>query len=258
MPARSDQNGTTGGTVADVAQGVSTARSSSYADFFGGLASGRIKFGDLSAEVIYNGDPDWTNLLFDLASERKAYCGNNCNTDTSLYESREAVTQTFVHILPILIAYASLTPTGAPNELLGTFRASSSASLLKGGRGSYEGAASVLPESSLVARVVGRLNLYPHVIDPRTGRNIPFPSDVLGRVPRAARVSWGGEERGAYIAEWYRRGYATPRGGWGNYDLHHIRPREFGGSNEFWNIVPVDRETHQLLFNDFWRTFSGL
>ena len=62
----------------------------------------------------------------------------------------------------------------------------------------------------------------------------------------------------AFIAEWSRRGYATPRGGWARYDIHHIQPLEFGGTNDFWNLVPVERGTHSRLFNDFWRLFEGL
>ena len=59
-------------------------------------------------------------------------------------------------------------------------------------------------------------------------------------------------------SEWYRRGYQTPRGGWENYDIHHILPREFGGGNDFLNLMPVERQTHQDLFNSFWRDFIGL
>lgn len=31
----------------------------------------------------------------------------------------------------------------------------------------------------------------------------------------------------------------TKRGGWAEYDIHHIKPREYGGTNDFWNLVPV-------------------
>ena len=52
-----------------------------------------------------------------------------------------------------------------------------------------------------------------------------------------------------------RSGYKTPRGGWERYDIHHIKPREFGGGNDFWNLVPVEQQMHQDLFNSFWRDF---
>ena len=113
--------------------------------------------------------------------------------------------------------------------------------------------------SSVIARIQSKLALYPKVIDPRTGRNIIFPTGIIGPVDKSIRVLWDfGKDRSAFIAEWHHRGYPTPRGGWDKYDIHHIHPREFGGANNFWNLVPVERNTHQKLFNEFWREFNGL
>jgi hypothetical protein len=105
-----------------------------------------------------------------------------------------------------------------------------------------------------VGQALGQLWRYPQVMDPRTGRAIQFPTQILQRVDRALRVNWGSIQRGEFIKEWYRRGYSTPAGGWDKYDIHHILPREFGGQNDFWNLVPVERTTHGL-FNEFWRYF---
>jgi filamentous hemagglutinin len=62
------------------------------------------------------------------------------------------------------------------------------------------------------------------------------------------------KDRGEFIAEWYRQGYTDPPGGWARYDIHHIKPREFGGGNEFWNLSPVDRTPTHGYFNEFWRS----
>jgi hypothetical protein len=32
----------------------------------------------------------------------------------------------------------------------------------------------------------------------------------------------------------------------------------YGGNNDFWNLVPVLRETHVREFNEFWRQFGNL
>lgn len=77
-----------------------------------------------------------------------------------------------------------------------------------------------------VGRVLGKLWRYPQVLDPRTGQAIRFPVGSLSPVPRASRVSWGANERAAFIRDWYERGYQTPRGGWESFDIHHIHPRE--------------------------------
>ena len=112
--------------------------------------------------------------------------------------------------------------------------------------------------AAAVARIQGLLSRYPCIIDPRTHSRVPFPSGVRDIVDQGSRVSWTKYDRAAFIAEWCRRGFPEPRGGWANYDIHHILPREFGGTNDFWNLVPVERLAHQDLLNSFWRTFAGL
>ncbi|NEP10648.1 MAG: HNH endonuclease [Symploca sp. SIO2C1] len=105
-----------------------------------------------------------------------------------------------------------------------------------------------------MSQIVNRIGkAYPSVVDPRTMQLIPFPKGNLVKIPRSKRVSWGLKERGQYIAQWYRQGYPDPPEGWKEYDIHHIKPREFGGSNEFENLVPVLRKVHQEQFNAFWR-----
>ncbi len=106
-------------------------------------------------------------------------------------------------------------------------------------------------------RIQGLLALYPEVIDMRTGRPIMLPADIGPIVPKANRVAWGSVQRRDFISEWYKRGYADPEGGWSNYDIHHIKPREYGGTNDFWNLTPVARKTHKEL-NSFWKRFPGL
>ncbi|HMO40278.1 MAG TPA: HNH endonuclease signature motif containing protein [Saprospiraceae bacterium] len=109
---------------------------------------------------------------------------------------------------------------------------------------------------NLTARVQAKISLYPDVIDPRTGSKITLPH-VNEIVPEGARVPWGRIERATFIKEWHSRGFPRPKGGWGVYDIHHITPRAYGGTNDFWNLVPVERNTHKL-FNNFWRLFGGL
>lgn len=71
----------------------------------------------------------------------------------------------------------------------------------------------------------------------------------------ACLCSWGSKDRGAFIKEWYDRGYSTPEGGWSGYDIHHIRPREYGGTNDLDNLVPIPRDVHQEQFTSWWRSY---
>jgi hypothetical protein len=99
---------------------------------------------------------------------------------------------------------------------------------------------------------------YPRVLDPRTGEPIPAPPAGLSKVPKADRTPRGdARDRGAYIKEYYDRGYSTPEGGWKPYDIHHIIPLEYGGTNDFDNRVPVDRTVHQQQFNPWWANYGN-
>jgi hypothetical protein len=98
---------------------------------------------------------------------------------------------------------------------------------------------------------------YPEVIDPRTGQPIPAPPNNLQRVPPEQRVVWGIKERAEFIRQWYELGYDTPVGGWDQYDIHHIIPKEYGGTNAFDNLVPVLRDVHQQQLNPWWQSYGS-
>ncbi|MBP2327987.1 hypothetical protein JOF56_008372 [Kibdelosporangium banguiense] len=98
---------------------------------------------------------------------------------------------------------------------------------------------------------------YPQVVDRRTMRMIEYPGDGLVKVPLEQRVPpLTGMDKAAYIREFYRRGHQlAPGATWDGVDLHHIRPREYGGTNDFDNLVPVDRAAHRELFNRWWADY---
>jgi hypothetical protein len=147
--------------------------------------------------------------------------------------------------VPAVAVSAGLVTAGAGNVMAGLQGLGQA--LTTGG-----GAGSGSPPTAASGAAKG----YPSVIDPRTGKPVPFPYGALQKAAKASRVSWGPKERGTFISEWYRRGYSTPEGGWDKYDIHHIVPREYGGTNDFWNLVPVARGTEHELFNSFWRHFN--
>jgi len=122
-----------------------------------------------------------------------------------------------------------------------------------GGGGSSDSGSS----SSQVTNTAG--DPYPTVTDLKTGQPIPMPDSLVQgttqRVPPAQRVTWNMMERGAFIREWYNRGFPDPPGSWADYDIHHILPREFGGTNVFENLTPVERSVHQSQFTAWWNRY---
>jgi RHS repeat-associated protein len=99
---------------------------------------------------------------------------------------------------------------------------------------------------------------YPIYLDPRTGEPIPAPTNDLEIVDVEDRVTWDLSDREDFIKEWQERGYERPSGGWGEYDIHHIIPKEYGGTNDFWNLVPVERTFHQTQFNSWWSGYKSI
>lgn len=97
---------------------------------------------------------------------------------------------------------------------------------------------------------------YPHAYHPGTGAEMPFPSGDLERIPADQRSEWTNMDRYYYIQQWHDMGYATPPGGWNNYDIHHVRPREFGGDNSFENLIPVPRSLHNQRITPWWNNYG--
>lgn len=98
---------------------------------------------------------------------------------------------------------------------------------------------------------------YPRMIDPRTGEEVPFPDGNLQSVDVSLRTTWdSGDDRYDFIKEWYDRGYSDLPFPWGKYDIHHILPREFGGTNDFWNLVPLERDFHNKVVTPWWNAYN--
>jgi len=95
---------------------------------------------------------------------------------------------------------------------------------------------------------------YPNAVDSKTGQEVPFPGGVLTIVPKANRVNWGTTERTKFKQEWKERGFQEPPGGWGEVEIHHIKPRSRGGSNDFENLTPLSIDIHQT-FTNWWNSY---
>lgn len=102
----------------------------------------------------------------------------------------------------------------------------------------------------------GNIEAYPHAYHPGTGDEMPFPIGDLDRIPKDERFEWTNMDRYYYIQQWHDMGYETPPGGWNLYDIHHIKPREFGGDNSFDNLIPVPRSLHNQSITPWWRSFG--
>jgi len=93
---------------------------------------------------------------------------------------------------------------------------------------------------------------YPSIQDYHSGIIMTEPSSTTWvPVPEDQRVPWDNKIRGQYITE-YINTYGDPGWNWADYDIHHIKPREYGGNNTFSNLMPLIRSTHQQIVNPWW------
>jgi HNH endonuclease len=94
---------------------------------------------------------------------------------------------------------------------------------------------------------------YPQFTNPLTGRAVHYPGDNLEQVhPESQRVGWKTTERLRAQRQWAERYGGPPAGGWkGNYQLHHIRPRLYGGTNDLDNLVPLSPKDH-VQYSNWW------
>lgn len=97
---------------------------------------------------------------------------------------------------------------------------------------------------------------YTRPENPSEQRQSVDKEDEVVRVPESQRAEWTNNSRGAFIREWHDRGYKTPALPWEAYDIHHIKPLEFGGTNNFDNLTPVIRQVHQQKFTPWWNSYA--
>ncbi|MDF2898400.1 MAG: hypothetical protein K0Q46_5186, partial [Rhodococcus erythropolis] len=105
--------------------------------------------------------------------------------------------------------------------------------------------------------------VYPAILDPRTFETIrPFPYGMPS-VPPADRVTWSSSARQIFLAEWEERGFPVPEPAapgadpWAGWEVHHILPRKYGGTNDFWNLVPLPNSIHAL-FTRWWEFYADI
>jgi hypothetical protein len=82
---------------------------------------------------------------------------------------------------------------------------------------------------------------------------------LMQQVPVEQRVPWNNDLRGQFIAQYIER-YGDPKQkdpnfDWADYDIHHIIPREYGGTNDFDNLIPLRREFHQQNVTPWWTNY---
>ncbi|MFY3790550.1 hypothetical protein ACOQFO_02340 [Ureibacillus sp. MALMAid1270] len=100
-----------------------------------------------------------------------------------------------------------------------------------------------------------KASIYPTVYNSHARTYMPRPTQAnMSVVPLESRVPWDNTLRGSYISA-YIGSYGSPSWDWAAYDIHHVIPREYGGTNQFSNLFPVPRTVHQQTINPWWSAY---
>ncbi|MGQ8874545.1 HNH endonuclease signature motif containing protein [Paenibacillus sp. TSA_86.1] len=97
--------------------------------------------------------------------------------------------------------------------------------------------------------------IYPYYKDPVSQKVMTEPSTTTWA--KTPSIEWDSStDRANYIKK-YSELY--PRNGYNwsgaEINIHHIRPREFGGTNEFSNLIPIPTNFHVYVVNAWWRDY---
>lgn len=102
-----------------------------------------------------------------------------------------------------------------------------------------------------------RATEYPYYVDQWSGKVMTEPARAdWTTVPLDERVIWNNTTRGNYISQY---SVLYPNNGW-NWDgyfthIHHIKPRAYGGTNDFNNLIPLPASYHNTVVTPWWNSY---
>ncbi|UUZ92666.1 HNH endonuclease [Paenibacillus sp. P25] len=93
--------------------------------------------------------------------------------------------------------------------------------------------------------------LYPYYQDPVSYKVMTEPSST--RWLKTTPIEWTTQDRANYIKQ-YSELYPNNGYDWSGsvINIHHIKPREYGGTNDFDNLIPIPTNFHVYVVNSWW------
>lgn len=91
---------------------------------------------------------------------------------------------------------------------------------------------------------------YPQYTCPHSGIIVPEPSLYLNKVPNPV-AALTTTQRNNYL-RYYEQAYSNGQQlNWSRWEVHHIRPRAYGGTHSYSNLVPLPAPIHTT-FTSWW------
>lgn len=93
--------------------------------------------------------------------------------------------------------------------------------------------------------------VYPYHFDPYAFKLMVEPERTdWAQTPS---IPWTSYDRQKYI-QWYDMTYPHHRWNWNEMQIHHIRPRNYGGTNDYDNLIPIKTTDHYTV-NAWWANY---
>ena len=98
-------------------------------------------------------------------------------------------------------------------------------------------------------------SIYPNLKDKWGNVHMTMPSSALWTPVSNPLPALTTSERNAYIS-WYEATYNKGKAlNWTNVQIHHIKPRQYGGTHIYSNLMPLDTSTHTTV-NTWWQNYQ--
>lgn len=95
---------------------------------------------------------------------------------------------------------------------------------------------------------------YPDYTDTASEKKMTVPSTNLSVAPTSQRVIWNSGKRESYI-NWYNTQFPNGITNWKKYEVHHITPRLYGGTNSYSNFIPLPISYHRATVTPWWANY---
>lgn len=102
-----------------------------------------------------------------------------------------------------------------------------------------------------------KASLYPKIKNDHNRVTMPTPKIAdMEIVPKKDRVKWTSTNRKNYKKAYIKK-YGDPKIDWSgdSTEIHHVVPREYGGTNKFENLFPLPVRIHRSTVNTWWKNY---
>jgi len=118
------------------------------------------------------------------------------------------------------------------------------------------GSSSSLNKNSGLALLNKKAVEYPTYTDSNSMKTISEPTTTTLDVVSSPLAGLTTTQRSAYKL-WYEKTYCNGVvQNWSNVEVHHIKPRQFGGTHDYSNLVPLDKTVHTK-FSSWWINYNN-